>query len=152
MDESNPQSVLLEALICLETQLATPVIAGEEKAWLSVTQKAVDDVEQDLRPAISTTHATQFSEMREADAAFGPRIDSLKAEDKANLERLEQLQQKLAKLQGKFKTEANESLLKEDFDAFVDEGLAFVVAVRKQETAIQTWFTEALRRDVGPMD
>jgi hypothetical protein len=146
------QSALLEALVRLETQVATPVIAGEEKAWLSVVQKSLGDVERELRPAISRTHAAQFAEMRDADAALGAQIETLKSADQASLEQLDELLRKLAKLQGKLATEVNESLLKEDFDTFVDLGLAFVVAVRKQETAIQTWFSEAFLRDVGPVD
>ena len=147
-----PQSVLLEELAKLETQLATPAISGEEAAWLTATSEALRVVEREVRVAVGKTHPAQFGQMRKEDAALGSQIESLEQEDQANLQRLDEIVTRIAKLHGKYTTEANESLLKEDFDNFVDEGLAFVVAVRKQETALTTWFAEAFRRDVGAAD
>jgi hypothetical protein len=34
----------------------------------------------------------------------------------------------------------------------IDEGLTFIARVRKQATAIQTWFVEAFNRDRGAVD
>lgn len=152
MIDEAPKTALIEGLARLETQLATPAIPGEETAWLSAAQNALQGVERELRPAIASTHREQFAEMRVEDAVLGPQIEALKADDEANLVQLDDLCRQFDKLRSKFKSEANESLLKEDFDCFVEKGLAFVVAVRRQETALQTWFTEAIRRDVGAAD
>jgi hypothetical protein len=34
----------------------------------------------------------------------------------------------------------------------VDQGMALVTQIRKQEVAIQTWFIEAFNRDRGSVD
>jgi hypothetical protein len=50
------------------------------------------------------------------------------------------------------KLEPDEEKAQQHVKKLVDEGMAFVARVRKQEVAIQTWFVEAFNRDRGAGD
>ena len=141
MFNANANSQLFDELARLETQLATPVVPGEETAWLGAVREAIHSVNRALRPAIEQAHAAQFAEMREEDAVMAPRVESLKSDDKTNLTTSQELAERFRALEARYEVESNESLLNEQFENFVNDGLAFVVAVRKQETVVQTWFT-----------
>jgi hypothetical protein len=98
-------------------------------------------------------HPRQFAEISDADPALLRQVELLRQEDveiEQCRERLNQLVLQLAQHVAKF--EPDEGRAQPYLKRLTEEGIAFVVRVRKQEVAVETWFAEAFHREHGGGD
>lgn len=144
---------LKAALEAFETRLATPLISGELADWVDALQVTWATASQQLRDHLERLHSQQYQQMGEADPELLSRIESLKSEDCAIEEQRQQLETSITRTaQHLPKMEPDEDKANQHLKKLVDEGMAFVARVRKQEVAIQAWFVEAFNRDLGAGD
>jgi hypothetical protein len=147
------ESELKPALEAFEVALDTPVVSGELADWLESVGQAWANLSAQLSTHFSTAHTQQLQEIGEQDLELLPRVEQLEAEDAAILEEGEALAQTVARTTTHApKLEPDEEKAQAHIKMLIDDGLAFVARVRRQEVAIQTWFIEAFNRDRGPVD
>lgn len=146
----NPLSQALEKF---EKCLETPVVPGELPQWCRRANEACGEVDAHLRREIEETHPQMFRQIQEEDPGLAARVESLREEDEQLLERIEHAKTFLERLTPTAgAVEPDEGRVDEHVQSAVDAGLQLVLAVRKQETAITTWYMESLERDRGTVD
>jgi hypothetical protein len=153
MERTSSESELKSALAALETCLSTPILSGELAGWVGEVQKAWEVASAEIRDNVNNLHPTQYEEMAEEDQELLPQIEQLKAEDEAieaDRERIGQMVERDA--QHVPKLEPDEAKAQKHVQNLIDDGLAFVQRVRKQEVAVSTWLVEAFNRDRGTGD
>lgn len=151
--QATPDSALKDALTSFETCLATPIISGELVDWLGGVNKSWAEVSGQIHYSVKHSHPRQFQEMGSADPELLPRIEQLQAEDVAMEVDRERLATAIKRSTEHVpKLEPDEEKAQQHTNKLVDEGMAFIARVRKQEVAIQTWFVEAFNRDRGAVD
>jgi hypothetical protein len=153
IQDTTSEDALKNALEAFETNLATPVISGELSGWVRGVQKSWSETSSQVHYTVKHLHPREFEEMGGADPELLPRIEQLEAEDAA----LEEDREKLSTAISRFvehapKLEPDEGKAGQHTKKLVDEGLAFIARVRKQQVAIKTWFVEAFNRDRGAVD
>jgi hypothetical protein len=153
MDQTSADVDLRPALAAFETSLETPVVSGELAAWVEEAQKTWTEASAQIHYQLKHLHPRQYEQMAKADPELLPRIESLKTDD----ELIEQDREKLNQIVSRTaqhvpKLEPDEEKGQRHIKKLIDDGLAFVGRVRKQEVAIRTWFVEAFNRDRGPVD
>jgi hypothetical protein len=144
---------LKQALGAFETSLATPIVSGDLAAWAAEVRKSWTEASAQIHFQAKHSHARQYDEIGEQDPELFSRIEQLKKEDEAieaERERLNQLVQRVTEHAPKM--EPDEEKAKKYTQSLVDEGMALLAQVRKQEVAIQTWYVEAFSRDGGAVD
>ena len=153
MTQTEPEHELKTALDVFETCLETPVMAGELLAWVDELQNAWADVSGQMHGHVAEIHPRQYQQISKEDPELLPKIEKLTAEDEAIDEDRAEFDRRLRRcgeIAPQFEPDEEESA--EHIQALVDEGIALVTRVRKQEVAVQTWFVEAFTRDRGVAD
>jgi hypothetical protein len=144
---------LRERLASFETLMGTPIVSGEQAAWLRASQAGLDELASLVREQFSQSHPKQFAAIRKEDGELSSQVQLLVKEDGAILKQLPELRAKADKLaQLADEVKPDEVKLADSVQKFIDSALAFVVRVRKQEQAITTWTMEAFNRDRGVGD
>jgi hypothetical protein len=152
-ERTTPDDELKIALESLETSLATPVISGELADWLEAAQKTWAQASAQIDERIDQRHPVQFEEIGNADPELLPRVEQLQEEDAAIKADVASLRTWLGRSAAHLpKLEPDEVKAQQHLAKFVDEGMALIARVRKQEVAIQTWYFEAFNRDRGAVD
>ncbi len=147
------ESKLFTALVELETALETPVIPGEVEQWAQAVQTSFDEVKPLIMESIEREHAQQFDTITTEDPELFRRVTQLKEEDQEIVSQLSRAQNSLQGLLVRTTgTDPHERQFENHIDQLVEKGLALIIQVRKQELAIQTWMTEAMKRDRGTVD
>ena len=140
-------------LAAFETSLATPVVSGELTEWLDAVKQSWTEASEKIRYQAKHEHSRQFEQIAKADPELLPRVEQLQAEDTVIERDLETLSQIILSTSAHVpKLEPDEEKALHHIKRLVDEGMAFILRVRKQEVAIQTWFVEAFNRDRGAGD
>jgi hypothetical protein len=148
IEPSNDEE-LKAALSAVETNLVTPVVSGDmterleslKTSWVTATEQVQQHFKQ---------HAAQFEEIGSADPELLPRVEQLESEDVAIEKDRHAFDQAVARMaEHGPKLEPDEEKAQQHLKKLVDQGMAFITRVRKQEVAIQTWFVEAFNRDRG---
>jgi hypothetical protein len=153
MDQPTAESALKTALASLETSLSTPIVSGELAAWVQEVQASWEEASARIEESCRVLHPRQFEQIAEQDQELLPQIEQLKAEDEAIERQREHIGQMVARdAQYVPKLEPDEGKAQKHVQTLIDQGLAFVVQVRKQEVAIGTWLMEAFNRDRGTAD
>lgn len=153
MNAISNQNGLREGLERLETALETPLVPGELERWVGDVQSALDETAALLERQVGTVHQEEFNEIADEDPELFARVKLLQEEDRKSSEQLEKLRHRAEQLAIiAASIEPDEAELEEDVNAFIEQGLAFVIHVRKQEIAIATWLQEAMERDRGTAD
>jgi hypothetical protein len=148
-----PEDGLKSALEAFETSLATPVVSGELTDWLEAVEKTWAETSAQVHERIEQRHPQQFEEIGKQDLELLPRVEQLQAEDAAILADLEATATTVARYSEHVpKLEPDEEKAQQHIKKLIDEGIALVARVRKQEVAIQTWYFEAFNRDRGSVD
>ena len=147
------QDDLKAVLTTFESSLLTPTVCGELATWLEEVQKSWEEASTQVHYHIKHLHPRQYDEISKQDPELLPRIDQLRAEDEA----IEQQRALLAQAIGRVgqhvpKMEPDEEKAAKYTKAMIDSGTAFLIQVRKQEAAVQTWYVEAFNRDGGSVD
>jgi len=144
---------LEEALDALEAALEKPVVPGELQSWLESACEAFANLEAPLRDRIAETHSQQFTEISEQDTEMLQRVERLREEDVKLLEQYNRLARQVNGIDFKLEEEhQTESRLDPIVERMADHGLKLVIDIRKQESAITTWYVEAFQRDRGVAD
>jgi hypothetical protein len=147
------QDDLNAVLTKLETNLLRPAISGELASWLEDVQKSWEDASAQIHYYIKHLHPRQYDEIAQQDPELLPRIELLRAEDEAIEQQRAQLTQSIGRVgQHAPKLEPDEEKAQKYTKTIVDDGTAFLIRVRKQEVAVQTWYVEAFNRDGGAVD
>jgi hypothetical protein len=153
MDPSNAEYELKAALTALETSLNTPIVSGELGDWLEAVRKSWAEASAQIRHHVNQLHPRQFEQIGKEDPELLPRVEPLQREDRAIEEEcvritlaVERNSQHVPRL------EPDEEKALKHTKKLVEDGIAAIVRVRKQEVAIQTWYLEAFNRDRGAVD
>lgn len=145
---------LSDAIALLERSLGSPQVPGELPSWLHTVDKSFRQAAPLFREHLTRTHEQQFEDILKEDAELSQRVIRLKAIDAQLLAEFKSLRDEFDKLQARCQA-ADKNHAKPLYDAAAkraDRGLEFVIAFRKQEAALATWFVEAFQRDRGTAD
>jgi len=152
MSGNNSHQALETALNRFETQLETPVVPGELPAWLQSLERTLTKLNPLLYTRIAE-HQLQFDEMAKQDPGLIPRVEQLSGEDPGILaEAGQQLKMISPLVRHSDKLERDVAHSANALERSVQRGLKLVIRIRKQETAISTWYMEAFDRDRGVAD
>jgi hypothetical protein len=144
---------LKSALTTFETSLLSPTVSGQLANWLDEVQKSWEEASAQIHFHVKHLHPRQYDEISKQDPELLPRIEQLQAEDEAIEQQREQLAQSIGRVgQHVPKMEPDEEKAQKYTKAMIDNGTAFLIQVRKQEAAVQTWYVEAFNRDGGAVD
>jgi hypothetical protein len=143
------QCELAEVESCLESV----VVPGELLAWANELLQACEAEGSALRREISKAHAENLAKLSAANSDQSQHAAQLEAEDAEILRRFDEFESKVRRLQERAALAgAREDNLEEGIRSIVEDGLALVIRVRKQERALSTWLSEAFQRDTGVGD
>jgi hypothetical protein len=144
---------LTDALTRLETALLSPVVSGELESWAKSVEEATTVLAERLPPYVTSVLHPQYAEIAKTDSELLSRVEQLIAEDQNVLLELEALRkevQDFAKRASQIKkdeAQATDQRLKLE-----QKGIEFIVRVKRQRAAADTWMAEANYRDRGPVD
>jgi hypothetical protein len=144
---------LKAVLTTFETSLLAPAVSGQLSSWLAEVQKSWEEASAQIHYHVKHNHPRQYDEIAKQDAELLPRIDQLRKDD----EGIEAQREKLSQMIGRVgehapKLEPDEEKAQKYIKSMVDDGTSFLICVRKQEVAVQTWYVEAFNRDGGAVD
>ena len=144
---------LEDALGALESALATPVIAGELPQWCEVASHACNEMEICLKTAVRENHTPLIKEIFAIDPEQARHVDQLKQADVELQQHVAAFGQRLVELcDAAVVVEPDEQRIAERVEDTIKSGLDLVISVRRQEMALTTWHSEALKRDRGVVD
>jgi len=147
----NPE--LIEALADLEVSLETPFVPGELESWAQNVQTRLTDLQPLLVNQVQKVNSPLLEEIKTEDPGLLSRVENLRTRDEECLEELETLLRTIGTLNELVcELEPNETKLKTQLNDLVRQGLDFVIGVRTQLVALQTWHQEAFVRDRGVVD
>ncbi len=148
------ESPLRDALQAVEKALATPIVEGEMAEWGRAIQQAWDEAAKCIRAAVDVAHRKQMKEIAEADPEMFKRIEQIDAEDREIRRLLDNLASDIPHVIRNLPLAERDpaALVNEELESLVNDGLAFVSRVRKQEVVVQTWLLEAFNRERGNGD
>ena len=141
---------LTDPLQRLETALDTPPVPGELRTWASTLRKTFAETTHQILEHIEHVHPEQFEEIEQENSELLARVTGLREEDCKNREWCRSLEHQFAELEANAaRAGADEKQAMDQQQKLLEEGLRFVMNVRRQETAIRTWIEEAFDRDTG---
>jgi septal ring factor EnvC (AmiA/AmiB activator) len=142
-----------EALHAFESASAIPIVEGEMEGWITEVKASFEHLESLLLERTRCVHSDEFAQILRQDPALQPRIEEMHAENDALLEQGARLRERIEALKPAVRrVEPDEKKIEDVVSQFVEDALAFVVRVRKQESAVRTWLVEAYTRDRGVGD
>ncbi|NQV27884.1 MAG: hypothetical protein HQ518_26335 [Rhodopirellula sp.] len=149
--ESN--SVLIDAVERLEVALQTPFVPGEMVNWAKAVRRSLTALHLPLNEQLNQVHHRTIKQIALEDPELSTRAVNLKRADEQNMQQFERLLQRVQNLPERVnQAEPDEGSMESELQEIIDDGLKFVLAVRGQETAIDTWMNESLNRDSGDGD
>ncbi len=144
---------LTDPLRRLETALDTPPVPGELRTWAATLRKTFADTTHEILEQIEHVHPEQFEEIEQQNPELLARVSGLREEDRKNRDWCHSLDRQFAELEvNAARAGADEKQAMDQQQKLLEEGLRFVMNVRRQETAIRTWTEEAFDRDTGMAD
>jgi len=144
---------LTTVLAELETCLEQPIVPGELSPWANAVSSAYVDAEGPLQEAFETTHPALFDQIRREDEDLYRQVEQMKEEDAKLRTEYATLSRDARRLRVRSDQEdSDESVLSSEVEQSIEKGLAFVIRIRKQQSAINTWLLEAFQRDTGVAD
>jgi hypothetical protein len=144
---------LRDALDTLERCCETPVVPGELVSWLECVETALAELDASLRLQLGNRHRGQFEQIVRDDTSLQRPVEQLQREDREVAQDFDALRTRVGALTERAAAiEPDEASMSEEVDRFARDALWFVIRVRRQDTAIQTWLGEAVRRERGAGD
>ena len=145
---------LRDALQAFEKTLATPVVEGEMAEWGRAMQQAWEEAAKCIRASVDVAHRKQMKEIAEADPEMYKRVEQIDAEDREIRRLLDNQASDIPRVIRNLPIAERDpaALVNEELESLVNDGLAFVSRVRKQEVVVQTWLLEAFNRERGDGD
>jgi hypothetical protein len=137
----------------LETALHTPFISGELETWVTTLQRAVDTVEPTLNHELETVHREQFAVIGRESDHLATRVPDLVAADKGIREGFDRFKARIKDLEPRAeKVGPDEGRVNHHLTELIQQGIALVNEIRRQDVAVRTWWVEAMNRDTGTID
>jgi hypothetical protein len=150
-DESERQ--LRNAIEEFETSLMTPIVSGELAAWSDQVRNSWTKLCPKIENQLSTLHPKQYQQIAKEDPELLSQVERMKAEDQAIEEQLQKLNHLIRRLTDVApKAEPDERKATQPNSQLVDDGIALLNRMKKQEIAVRTWYMEAFNRDRGVAD
>ena len=148
-DDASRRAVLEQLEACLET----PFVPGELETWLDAVVAALGELGPTLHDRIKRRHRLEFEQIAREAPALQRAVEQLSREDGEIAEIHNSLTSRAVQLAAKAASAGvDEGLVGPDAARFVDDGLWFVVRVRKQDMAIRTWLAESINRETPAAD
>ncbi len=140
------------ALESFETALLTPITSGDLADWVMKMHSAWHITGDELHLE-GRLHEQQFDEIANQDPELLFRVEQLRSEE-AELRKLcEHIGKAISRLADHCQQlEPDEERARRPTQQIIDDGLALVLRVKRQNIAVQTWYNEAFNRDRGPVD
>ena len=142
-----------EVLDEFERVLLTPLVSGELPAWTENALRAFQAASPVLRERIEADHPRELKQIFQEDPELATEVEKMKRADHeivAALDRIGQALERLCRVVPE--VEPNEAPAADVLMRLSDQGIALVIAFRRQEEAIKLWHNEALLRDRGAAD
>lgn len=153
MHSSPDNNRFLAALARFERSLETPIVPGEMAAWLRKAREALREAGERFRDEEDAAHEQLRQDILREDIALAPRVEELKEKHEDVRDRWIKIRMELEQLcEEAERAEPHEAKLDDEIERFKEKALSFVIAARSHETAITTWYMEALNRDRGIAD
>jgi hypothetical protein len=153
MSTSSQEKELRASLSRFEDCVETPVVPGELASWLDDARQALELVETALHRQAYPEHVELLRKTAREDAELIARVEQLIEAERQVVSLFSTVRTKLDLLADRaVAVESDEGKLVKPLEEFVDASLAFVLAARKQDNAVSTWYSEALNRDRGVGD
>lgn len=148
--QTDKVTVLLERL---ERQLQLPQISGELTSWTDGVHDLIQHLGEHLRFTLQQDHPKTYKEILKNNTELASKVEQMKTEDGEILKCYEHV---LAEVQDLDRLTDDDERDEKKFEPkrlrLVENGLAFVLRVRKQRLAASTWMGESLRRETGAGD
>lgn len=145
--------MLDESLRRLATCLQTPVVAGELEPWLAAVSEATVAGGTELRRQVATEHPAEYAQIVKEDPELFRHVEQMKDGDRMSLELFDAFARRIEQMNNAApRFEPDELRLEDRTRAVIDEGLALVMHIQKQEVARRTWLQEAFNRERGVGD
>jgi hypothetical protein len=151
--QANPEADLKAALGSFEESILTPVVSGDLPTWVEQVRATWTEASAQIHYHVKQLHPRQYEQIAEQDPELLPRVELLKADDEL-LERQRDEINQLVVLAAQLgpNLEPDEEKATRHLQRLIDASLQFIAQVRKQNVAVQTWFSEAFTRDRGAVD
>lgn len=151
-DPNSPAAEFKTAIESFETALLTPITSGDLPDWLEKLHSAWKQA-ADIFPGEGRLHEQQLDEIATQDPELLFRVEQLRAEETEINEQCARIDKAIMRLaEHGPQLEPDEERARQPTQQVIDDGLAFVTRVRRQNIAVQTWYNEAFNRDRGPVD
>lgn len=152
MNTAETKSELHQALEDLEALLETPIVPGELPEWCKSAKKGCAAVHAALTPKLKD-HEIIYKQIGREDPTLQPRVETMQAEDERLAAEAEYLDDQFVRAAAAADiVEPNEQPAEALAQELADRAIQYVIAIRKQEHAVRTWYIEALERDRGDKD
>lgn len=149
--ESNAE--MIDALEQVEVSLQSPVVPGEMVGWAQAVRNAFQELHSPLNEQFNRVHHQTIRQIEIEDPELSARAMNLRNTDEKNMQQFEKLLQRVSNLPERVnRAEPDEASMESELREIIDDGLQFVLAIRGQETAIDTWMNESVTRDRGSVD
>lgn len=137
----------------LEIALLTPIVSGDLTDWLEKLCEAWRGVSAGFHDELFRERTQLYDAIATQDPELLPRVEQLRSEDVAIAQECALLSRTMERLCGNASMlEPVEDPAQQFTQKVIDQGLALVTRVRRQNVAVQTWYNEAFNRDRGTVD
>ena len=144
---------LTDALSRLETALLSPLVSGELESWAKSVEETTEVLAQRLPPYVASVLHPQYAQIAKTDSELLSRVEQLIAEDQNVLLELEALRTQVKDFAKRaVQIKKDEAQVADQRQKLEQKGIEFIVRVRRQRAAADTWMAEANYRDRGPVD
>lgn len=148
-----PDVDIKEAMSKLETSLITPLVSGELDSWVKNAQHAAADLAPKLTRFIEVVLRSEYDQIAKTDSELLRRVQQMVVEDEKLMADFESFRRDLDTLAERVPLVENDEAKTKEHRARVEaKGTALVLAIKKHQTAADTWLSEALNRDNGVGD
>lgn len=142
-----------QSLKQLAVSLETPVVPGELEIWIAELRKSAQSFGTFLHLEVATGHNGRTAEIAKVDPEMHRDVEQLNKTDREILEQFAAFSSHIDHLAKRVpRVGPNEAAVTDELKTLVDEGLAFIIHMKKQEIAIRTSVQEAFNRDRGVGD
>jgi len=150
---TTPESQLKAAIDTFEASLVRPIVSGELRAWLDELRTSWKEAAAQVHFHAKHLHPRQYEAIAKQAPELLPRIELLRSEDHAIEEQRERFAHALERIAGHTPSvEPDEAKAVKLIESLVDDGTKLIFRIRRQSSAVQTWYLEAFNRDDGAVD
>lgn len=152
MDEAEKSPDLHQALEQFENVLETPIVSGELPEWCQTAKTCSIAVRASLLRKLDD-HVSIYAQIEAEDPALESHVQTMREEDDTLRSESEHFVDEFTRAAATAEAaEPNENLTQQLAGEIGDRAIQYIIAIRKQERAVATWYVESLERDRGNKD